>query len=58
MEEEAPIHKECTEMPIEDVLNVATFEKRFQQILHVQSSVFSQAAQNILKGQEKQRKSF
>jgi len=45
-------------MPIEDVLNVATFEKRFQQILHVQSSVFSQAAQNILKGQEKQRKSF
>jgi len=43
IEQEVQIHKECTEMPTEDVLDEVTFEKTLQQILHVQSTVFGPA---------------
>jgi len=46
------------EMPTKDVLDEVAFKNRLQHILQVQSSVFNQAAQKILKVQEKQRKSF
>lgn len=58
MEGEEPKYEECTELKTEDVLNELTFEKRIKQILNIHSSVFSETAQNILKGQKKQKKYF